>query len=247
MRRSRSRLALAAVALAAACHTRDVTTHPFHFSAVVVADGSPIEAGRTRDTYLPLLGTGRLEDPTTLVVGDATLGDVRITFDTRAVPGVRFPAALDGGALLVELFITPADVGPRLEPLPIVGIRVATGAPARPTFEFLASEWNRAADDGTPIRPVAFEPNVTFTEDVPIASPSAPLLEYEPARCGLVYYDLMSVAGDDRTLTLEPGDRGTVSVGARPEPWNVLHVTSWQRDGKCRGQSGTWTQIIAWR
>ena len=48
-------------------------------------------------------------------------------------------------------------------------------------------------------------------------------------------------------LTLEPGDRGTVSVGARPEPWNVLHVTSWQRDGKCRGQSGTWTQIIAWR
>jgi len=171
----------------------------------------------------------------------------RLSFDPRAVSGLRFPPAVDGVALLVELFIGPTDLGPRNEPLPIVGIRVATGAPARPTFEFLASEWARARDDGTPGPPVAFAPNITGSEDVPVADVSESELEYDPAKCGLVYYDFMKVAGDDRVLTLGTGERGTVSVGARPEPWNVVHATSWHRHGKCSGQSGTWTQIVAWR
>ncbi len=257
------RAALPAVLLAVAlalvgCAKRDVQAHPFHL-AVVGPDGASLAVGDA-STLLTLAGTARVPDATTLVVAgavkvvnaadptaDVPVGDVTITFDGAAVPDLAFPARLDGQAVLVESAVVPAGTGPAGEPLPVRSVRVATGSRVAPTYEYAMGETTAAHANGIPATPVLVGPYYG-DEDLPAFVVEGDWTDYQPAECGLVYLDVLRVVAPDGTeLLLRAGRTGQIAVGLRPDPWNVLHVLSWHRRGKCSGQSGTWTQIATWR
>jgi hypothetical protein len=240
------------------CAKRDVQAHPFHV-AVVGPDGASLAVGDA-SFVLTLAGTARVPGATTFVVAgavkivnaadpttDVPVGDVTITFDGAAAPDLAFPARLDGQPVLVEAAVAPAGTGPADEPLPVRTVRLATGARLAPTYEFSMGETTATQANG-----IAFEPPLIGPyygdEDLPGFAVQADWTDYQPAECGLVYLDVLRVAAPDGTeLLLRAGGTGQLAVGLRPDPWNVRHVLSWHRRGKCSGQSGTWTQIAAWR
>ncbi len=255
--RRAARLALALLALGA-CAERDVETRPFHL-AVTGPAGDSLAVGDA-PALLSLAGTAAVPGATTLVVAgavrvvapqdpaqDQPLGDVTISFDGAAAPDVAFPARLAGRAVLVEVELQPGATGPRGEPLPVWTVRIATGARLSPTYELLLGETAAARGDGIAGVPGLLGP-FFGDEDVPAFQVEADWTDYQPAECGLVYLDALRVLAPDGTsAVLRSGETGQRAIGLRPDPWNVRHVLSWHRRGKCGGQSGTWTQIAAWR
>ncbi len=250
---------LAAVALAlAGCAKRDVHARPFHL-AVVGPDGASLAVGDA-SFVLTLAGTARVPGATTFVVAgavkvvnaadpttDVPVGDVTITFDGAAAPDLAFPARLDGQAVLVEAAVVPGGTGPANEPLPVRTVRVATGSRLAPTYELSMGETTASRSSGIASAPALSGPYYG-DEDLPTFLVEADWTDYQPAECGLVYLDVLRVAAPDGTeLVLRAGATGQIAIGLRPDPWNVRHVLSWHRRGKCSGQSGTWTQIAAWR
>lgn len=250
-------LALAALALGA-CTERDADTRPFHL-AVTGPDGASLAVGDA-PVLLTFLGTAAVPGPTTFVVGgavrvvdpqdpaaDVPAGDVTLSFDGAAAPDLAFPARLAGQAVMVEVAVVPGATGPVGEPLPVWVIRIATGPRLAPTYELTMGETTAERTDGIAGVPAVLGP-FFGDEDVPAFLVEADWTDYQPAECGLVYLDALRVfAPDGSSIVLRPGETGQRAVGLRPDPWNVRHVLSWHRRGKCGGQSGTWTQIAAWR
>lgn len=247
-------VALAALALPA-CPRRDVETRPFHLS-VTGPDGASLAAGFTQPGILVLLGVAAVPDATTLVVGgavrvadftdptrDVPVGDVTVRFDPAG--DLAFPDRLAGQEVLLEALIVPGATGPAGEPLPVSVVRVATGGRLAPTYELTMGE-SAIGVDGLAAVPVLLGP-FFGDEDLPAFAVEEVWTEYEPARCGLVYLDLLHATGGSPELTLRAGETATTAVGARIDPWNVRHLLTWHRRGHCKDQSGTWTQIAAWR
>ena len=257
--RRAARLALALLSLAlGACAERDVETRPFHL-AVTGPGGDSLAVGEA-PALLTLAGTAAVPGPTTFVVAgavrvvapqdpaqDVSIGDVTITFDRAAATDVAFPARLAGRTVLVEVEVMPGGTGPAGEPLPVWTVRIATGARLAPTYELVLGETTAARTDGIAGVPGLVGP-FFGDEDLPAFQVEADWTDYQPAECGLVYLDALRVLAPDGTsVLLRHGETGQGVIGLRPDPWNVRHVLSWHRRGKCGGQSGTWTQIAAWR
>ena len=250
-------LSLAALALGA-CARRDVDTRPFHL-AVTGPDGASLAVGNA-SVLLTYLGTAAVPGRTTFVVrgavrvvdpadpaADVPIGDVTLSFDGTAAPELAFPARLEGQAVLVEVAVVPGATGPEGEPLPVPTFRIATGARLAPTYELSMGETTAARADGIAASPPLLGP-FFGDEDLPSFQVEADWTDYQPAECGLVYLDaLRVVAPDGGSVLLRRGETGQRAAGLRPDPWNVRHVLSWHRRGKCGRQSGTWTQIAAWR
>jgi hypothetical protein len=255
---SRSRLALGLAAAAAAlagCPTKDVEPRTFRIQATV--DGTPLEARAAEPTYYVLFGTGEVQAPTALRLPAATLasgeafGDVVVSFDGGAAPEAVFDPSLNAVPVRLLVLADPAHAGPTGEPLPIPGFRVATGA--SPDFRHRLLLW-----EGTYLTPAGiaavFAPAGSHaddpgTPDIPVFMPEAVYAAWEPAKCGLVYYDAMNVVGETEgdDLPLEQHEQALVQVGTVEPPWNVLHVESWHRDGRCDGQAQAFSQLAAWR
>lgn len=265
-RSSRAALALALVAagaVLAACDERDVETTPFRIGATL--GGAPIEGGLTATRLFVLNGVATVAAPTRLEVAAAiddagtVLGDLVLTFDAAAAPEVAFPSQLGGVPVRVSLLVDPAHTGPRGEPLAIPGFRIATGTSPIFPHQFLLHEATYTdttgiADVGPPQEPLSTDPDPTLL-DIPRLTVDDVLTTFEPAPCGLVYYDLLQVQDAYDGLPDSPDD-GVLRHGERREittgdpaqlPWTVLHVLSWHRDGRCGGQAQAWTQFAAWR
>jgi hypothetical protein len=241
-----TRLALPLALLLAGCPTHDVETRPFQLR-VTLGDGTGLEAHVPADGQtVGFGGTARRQDDTTLVVQGATLAaigattDVTLAFRGDASPGVAFPQQLDGAPVTVLVHVAPSQVGPRGEALPIVGFAVATGTDPNLHYQFLIGEL-------PPPEPPAdvFVIGET-TGDVPAFRVVRDAAEFEPARCGPVYYDVLRVFGASREVSLRHGDQGTMPVGDGGV-WNVRHVVSWHREDPCDGGLNSWTQLAAWR
>jgi len=262
-RSRRAALALAALAALSACPERDVETTPFRIAASL--DGAPLEGRVTEASIFVLNGTAAVTAPTRLEVPAAiddagtVLGDLVLTFDAAAAREVAFPSQLHAVFVRVTLVVDPAHTGPRGEPLAVPGFRIATGT--SPTFphQFLLYEATYAddtglADVGAPLEPLPTDPDPAQL-DIPRLTVDDVLTTFEPADCGLVYYDLLQVqdaydgvpdSPDDGVL--RQGERQQLTTGDPAQlPWTVLHVVSWHRDGRCAGQAQAWTQVAAWR
>jgi hypothetical protein len=252
----RSSAAIVLLALAGACSTRDVDTRPFRLRATRSATGgSLLDAFPTGRGFR---GTGRVVDGSTLVIEGTTLAqgldpeDVTVTFDRSASSAVAFSSArLDGKTLLVVIAADPSYTGPEGEPLPFYELIVATGTPPDLQHELVLVERVFPSERETEILPR----NIGGFEDLPWFTAESDWAQFEPAECGLVYYDVVSVIGDDELFALRRGERREVGILPRiPDaprderaPWNVLHVLSWHREDACAGQAKAWTQVAAWR
>jgi hypothetical protein len=255
---SRSRLALALAVAAAAlagCPTKDVEPRPFRIHATV--DGTPLEARAAEPTYYVLYGTGEVQAPTALRLPAATLfsgepfGDVVVSFDGGAAPEAVFDPSLDAVPLRLLVLADPAHTGPTGEPLPIPGFRVATGASPDFRHRLLLWEGTYLTESGIAavFAPAGAHVDDPGAPDIPLFLPEAAFAAWEPAECGLVYYDVMNVQGQTEAddLPLQHHEEARVQVGADEPPWNVRHVESWHRDGLCDGQAQAFSQLAAWR
>ncbi|MGC3999950.1 MAG: hypothetical protein QM767_21920 [Anaeromyxobacter sp.] len=256
MRSSPRLLATLALALAAACSKRDVETRPFRLVATL-PDGQSLSTLSASPTVIQLLGVGKVDAPDRLVLqgarlqraeGEQALGDVTFSFDRTVAPLIAIPERLDEQPLVVEVGLRPEGFGPKLEPLDITGFRIATGLLA-PTYEFMIGEGTVEAPGGEAELPAPLY-FLSGSEDIPSLAVRQDLLDYEPAECGLVYLDVLAVGdqgGSPDIAALRRGAVHLVAVGQRADPWIVLHVLSWHRQGTCSGQASVWTQIAAWR
>ncbi len=243
---SRSSLAAALLGLAG-CYG-EIPTHPFHLSAVVVATGADAKASPTDLT--PLEGMGQLEGPTSLLVDDATYGQVRVSFDGAAAPGVVFPSIFDGAQVEVALQWTDRAVDPRGDPMPLVAVRIGFGLQGSfLTPRFIIAEGSVRTGGGVAAVPDLAQPLIGQT-DVPVYEVISTGLSFVVTHCGEVYPDQLAATGPDRTLYLSEGQEGPIPVGTLGAPtWVVHHVRSWHRagrEGSCR-EPGAWTQLAAWR
>lgn len=258
---SATALAVVAVAALAACEERDVETRPFRI-AVTVGD-RPLGEGIAATTAFVLNGVGDRRSDVALAVPGAVaddgglVGDVLVAFDPSAAPGLAFPPQLHGAQVRVVVVVDPAHLGPRGEPLPVVGFRVALGAAPDFRQQLLLSEGTYADANGLGVvgpAPFGIAGIDRTRPDVPEFLLEDGASTFEPAECGLVYYDLLDVVDDVEGIrgdVLRTGERLEMSIGeaAAPEepPWTVLHVLSWHRDGRCTGQAQAWNQFAAWR
>lgn len=233
-----------ALALGLGCTEREVPVTPFRISATTAAgdlstpDGNP--------GFVQLDGIAHVQ-PTVLVVDDAGEGPVTLSFDPKAAPMVAFPQRLDGQPVTVQLAIDPGHTGPGGEVLRIPGLRIATGAGTDRRFQFFLGEATYTDTDEVARIPPLFQLNgLDATEDWPPLRVASDGLYFEPAECGLVYYDRLELVGLDRALDRD--EQRTVAGGdpAQP-PWIVRHVLSWHRVGDCPRRTRAWTQVAMWR
>jgi hypothetical protein len=248
----RSSAAIALLALAAACTTRDPETTPF---AIRAARAGGADLLQDFGTGAGFQGTGRVVDESTLVVEGAVLApglppeEVTVTFDRAATDAPRFsPARLDGRPLFVLVGADATFVGPRGEPLPIYELRVATVGATSLQNELFLAERVFPAENITQEFPV----NALPGDDTPRFTATSDWSQYEPGECGPVYYDLVLVQGDDEQFFLRREEQRQVAISPillpdPRDPWTVLHVQSWHRQGACAGQARAWTQVAAWR
>lgn len=246
--------AVAAALALAACRTHDVDVRPFHIRAT--ANGAPLEGLSPGAVFYVLFGAGEVQGPTTLRLPDAVYADGRpfgelvLSFDGAPAPGAVFDPSL-GGVPLRVLVLADADArGPDGEALPIPGFRVATGSSPDFRHRIVLWEGTYTGDNGVarvfaPAGPHEDDPAIA---DIPGFQVEAVYAGWEPAECGLVYYDVLDVVGETASsdVALDHGERGVVPIGIR-EPWIVFHVQSWHRDGRCDGQAQAWSQLAAWR
>jgi hypothetical protein len=231
----------------AACDTRDVETTPF----VIEASRSD---GASFVVDLPavyrLTGTGRLLEPTRLVVEGVSLEgsapfDVTLAFGASAPGAVVFPPQLDGAAVTVVLLTDPARTGPAGEPLRYPALRIATGAAPDLRHQFAMVDSAYAGSAGTGVITIG-PPDPA--DDYPYFRVLSEWTEFEPAECGPAYYDALEVLGDDERFTISHGERRELSIGAADAAsWKVLHVLSWHRRETCGDEAEAWTQFAAWR
>ncbi len=242
----RSSLAAALLGLAG-CYA-EIPTHPFHLSATVVATGADAKASPTELTQL--VGMAQLEGPASLLVDDATYGQVRVSFDGAAAPGVSIPTIFDGAQVSVALQWTDRAVDPKGDPMPLVTVRIGFGVQgAVATPRFIIAEGSVRTGNGVAAVPEVAQPFLGQT-DLPLYDVISTGLAFVVTHCGEVYPDQLSAAGPDRTLYLSEGQEGIIPVGTLGAPtWVVHHVKSWHRagrEGSCR-EPGAWTQLAAWR
>ncbi len=239
-----TRIALPLAVLLTACPTHDVETRPFHIQ-MTLGDGTGLETHvDAGGATIGFSGTARRQDDTTLVVQNAPISsfgvttDVTISFRGDASPGVAFPTQLDGAPVTVIVHVAPTQVGPIGEALPIVGFAVSTGTDPNIHYQFLIGELPPPSGTLFTIGDA--------TGDVPAFQVVRDAAEFEPAKCGAVYYDVLRVYGTSKEISLRHGDQGTMPVGGGAS-WNVRNVVSWHRDRACEGQLKSWTQLAAWR
>jgi hypothetical protein len=133
--------------------------------------------------------------------------------------------------------VDPAQHGPGGESLPLLGFAVSIGADPNTHYQFLLGELPPPAD----IFAIG-----DANGDVPYFQVIADAAEFEPARCGAVYYDVLRVYGTSQEVSLRHGEQKEMPVGAAAN-WKVRNVVSWHRDGACADQVEAWTQLAAWR
>lgn len=229
-------VALAAALLAACTVEREPDVTPFAIAADV--NGVPLAASGD------FVGIAAVEAPNTLRLtsGESVL---TVTFDADAAPGVAFPADLDGQQIGVGIHVDDAHVGADGAPLRIPGLQiVALAAGGGVEFRFLMGEGTYRTGNDLPATPPALRPiNPT---DFPVLQVIADNLYFEPAACGLVYYDRLRVLVNEREdLPFDTEKR--VELGDPPAGWTVHHVLSWHRNGDCPNEIATWTQVAMWR
>ncbi|WP_242343150.1 hypothetical protein [Anaeromyxobacter terrae] len=237
-----SLLASVLAAALAACGTRDVETHPF---AIQVTPELPPGF----DSYV-LAGTGRIVAPTVFVLAGVVLAegaapiDVEVRFRDDVPGGVVLPAQLDGAPATLVLLRSGGGIGPDGEPLPFLGLRLATGTGAAIVDQLILFE-GAYKGGGTDILPIT---QIDPRPDLPLFRVREDWSEFEPAECGPVYYDFLEVIGDDELFSLRREGRRDLTIGAADStPWKILHVLSWHRRGKCQAQAEAWTEFAAWR
>lgn len=246
----RASVALCLALLSAACTKHDVETHPFHLQ-ITLPDGTGLEQSFTAATTIGLSGTARRQGDTTMVLQGATIGtasapvDATISFRADASPGVAFPPQLDGAPVTVIVHLDPAQRGPGGEPLPLLGLAISTGTDPNTHYQFLLAELPPPPPASLVVQGDIFVIG-DAAGDVPYFEVIGDAAEFEPARCGAVYYDVLRVYGTSKEVTLRHGEQDEMPVGAAAN-WKVRHVVSWHRDRACAGQVKAWTQFAAWR
>jgi hypothetical protein len=247
--------ALACLACAfgvAGCQLRDVEARPWHLE--VTADGTPLSQLVDGLTFVQFTGVAQLVDGSTLLVPGATridegasapLGDVRVSFDASSWPGPELPQGLAGTEVTVTVAVDPEGIGPAREPLPYPALVVADSTAGLLRNEFYLYEASYRAVNG-------YNAEVIYGPADFVAEIQARWQLFEPAECGLVYYDSLVVYGDASVTELRRHERRSVTTsrGTETEPpvrWAFAHVASWHRDGACQDQSQAWTQLVAWR
>jgi len=242
--------ALLLALLPAACTTHDVETHPFHLQ-ITLSDGTALEQGFAAATTVGISGTARRQDDTTMVVQGAKIGaasapvDATISFRADASPGVAFPPQLDGAPVNVIVHVDPAQGGPGGEALPILGLAVSIGTDPNTHYQFLIAEFPPPPPASLVVQGDIFVVG-DAAGDVPYFQVIGDAAEFEPARCGAVYYDVLRVYGTSTEISLRHGEQDEMPVGAAAS-WKVRHVVSWHRDRACAGQAKAWTQFAGWR
>jgi len=250
---TRLAVALAAAAVVAGCGTKEIETTPFSLTATVAATGVPLGGG---PQILTIAGEAAIDpqDAAALTIADpAFAGGVRLAFRNTASPDVRFPPQLDGQPVVAHLLVAndAGYRGPRGEPIDYPGLRIAVGD----QYQFILGEGPIVGPAGLPAmpRPLDLERDAAGNvllppaEDFPIPTPFADWAEFEAARCGVVYYDLLRLDQPDfsGSTVLRKGGRTQMTVFGRT--WTVVHVLSWHRTGHCPGRTQAWTQVAGWR
>jgi hypothetical protein len=228
---------LLGLAASAACMEREITATPFHIEATL--DGAPLAPGLTE-----FLGVAALVGERSLRVTSPDGPVLALAFSDAGGADVRFPADLEGRELGVRLIVDVAHRGPHGEPLPIPALQVIAKNDAG-FFEYrvVLGEGTYVSGNGLPALPLLFLPPTL--EDFPRLTVFADSLYFEPASCGLVYYDQLRVLSG-QLQDLEHATTKRIALGQPPE-WNVRHVLSWHRIGDCPDDVSTWTQAAMWR
>jgi hypothetical protein len=254
--RAAGALAAALAVALAGCPTAEPEWGLFRIRAEA-AGGAPLEGLAAEPTFYLLFGTGEVLGPTSLRLAGATFADGRpfgeltISFDGALAPEAVFGPELHAVPLRLLVLADPGATGPGGEPLPIPGFRVATGA--SPDFRHRLILWEATYADDTGVAdvfaPAGPHPDDPSYPDIPDFVVDEVYAAWEPAECGLVYYDVLSALGERESadVPLERGEQGRVPIGTVEPPWNVLHVQSWHRDGACAGQAQAFSQLAAWR
>jgi hypothetical protein len=230
-------LGLAAIVAFAACTEREIEVTPFRIEATI--DGSPAPPGITE-----YVGVAALDGDRSLRVTSADGPVLAIAFSDAGGPDVRFPVDLAGRDVGVRVMVDEAHLGVDGQPLRVPAIQViARGNDGFFTYRMLLGEATYATNAGLPALPVLFLP--PLREDFPRLSVIADSLYFEPANCGLLYYDQIRVAGDSIS-DLVREETKQMALGLPPE-WNVRNVVSWHRSGDCPGDVRAWTQVAMWR
>jgi hypothetical protein len=231
-----------AVAALAACASGEPDVHPFRIEATMA--GAGLETGVTQPTPFVFDGVAHRRDDTTLEVqvGVTAPQLLTISFHRDAAPEVAFPPQLEGQQVNVTVDVDPTRGGPDGEPLPIHGVLIALGAAPNLRFQFFLGEFSSDDTRGLAIQPAAAD------QDAPWFHVVNDWAQFEPAKCGPVYYDVLQAIGDNEIVPLRRGEKGELSIGAAGEPpWKVLNVMSYHRRGSCGSQAKAWTQMAAWR
>jgi hypothetical protein len=251
---TRRRLAAAVLAVLAlaGCTQEDPPVHPFAIR-VVEPDG-PLPADPALAPLLVVEGPAVRLDARTLQITDPVKGQVTVTFDNAAAPDIAFPDTLEGAEVRVVAQFNADARDPAGRPLPYPALRVSTGAKPDERFHLLLADSPYTDLRGLADipRPIGVEPDLG---DVPPVFPDFPgftvfsnSARFTPGKCGLVYYDVLRVFGEQGATTdLRADEIAALTIGVEPTPWVVRHVVSWHRTGTCEGSARTWTQFAARR
>jgi hypothetical protein len=236
---SRRRAALLLLAaLASGCTEREPETRPFRIE--VTLDGAPLAAGLTE-----FLGVATLETEQRLRVQNAEGATLVVAFDASADPDVRFPPELANQQVGVRALVDESNQGPSGETLRVPAVQVLLqNFGGGLEYRFILGEGTYRTETELPALPFLFLPLSPL--DFPTTTVIADNLYFEPAECGLVYYDRLRVlVGDREDLPHDTKER--VALGDPPVDWDVHHVLSWHRSGDCPDEVRTWTQAALTR
>jgi hypothetical protein len=231
-----------ALAMLAACVTREPDTRPFRIEASIAGVG--LQTGVTQPTPFVYEGPAHRRDDTTLEVqiGGTPPRLLTVSFQRDAAPDIAFPPQLEGQEVNITVDVDPTRGGPEGEPLPIHGVLIAIGAPTDLRFQFFLGEFSSADTHGLAIQPAPAD------QDAPWFQVVNDWAQMEPSRCGPVYYDVLQAIGVTEVVPLRTGEQGELSIGTAGEPpWKVRNVMSWHRRDSCGSQAKAWTQMAAWR
>ncbi|HYG69389.1 MAG TPA: hypothetical protein VD838_17075 [Anaeromyxobacteraceae bacterium] len=229
------RAAIALVLALAGCTEREIDVTPFRIEATL--DGAPLSQG-----IFEFAGVGGFDGERTMHVTSGTGQVLSVSFSDGGGAEVRFPDDVQGRDTIVRVQVDDAHQGPDGEPLRIPAMHLVTRNNAG-FFEFrmVMGEGTYRTEAGLGALPILFQP---VAQDFPLVRVVADSLYFEPAECGLVYYDRLRVEADERE-DLKHDTTERVALGLAT--WNVRHVLSWHRQGDCPDDVRTWTQVALWR
>lgn len=235
--RLRVLLGLAAVVASAACTEREIPVTPFHLEATV--DGAPLSGGVTE-----FGGVLTLDGARTLRVTSPEGPVLVVSFGDGGGEDVRFPEDLQGREGGVRVLVDEALRGPDGEPLTVPAIQViAQRDDGFFEYRVVLGEGTYVSNNGLAGLPLLFLP--PLVEDFPRLTVIADNLYFEPANCGLVYYDQIRVlSGEVKDIERDTTEQITLAGSL---DWNVRHVVSWHRAGDCPDDVSAWFQAAMWR